>query len=115
MRSLVSLGISRHDTVPARAIYQERVSAMTNRAGDRRLTILRAVLAASFVSTAVHYTDNYIAFDSYPGSDSISRIEVPISWVILTAIGLAGYVLYRRGRYRPAHVMLGVYALTGLS
>jgi hypothetical protein len=82
---------------------------------NRRLAVLTAVLAASFISTAVHYTDNYIAFDSYPGSDSISRIDVPISWVVLTAIGVAGYVLYRRGRYRPAHVMLGAYALTGLT
>jgi hypothetical protein len=82
---------------------------------NRRLAVLTAVLGASLVSTAVHYTDNYIAFDSYPGSDSISRIEVPISWVVLTAIGIAGYVLYRRGRYRPAHVLLGAYALTGLT
>jgi hypothetical protein len=80
-----------------------------------RRTVLTAALAASLVSTAVHYTDNYVAFEGYPGSDSISRADIPIAWVVLTAVGLAGYLLYQRGRDLPAHALLATYALTGLT
>jgi hypothetical protein len=81
-----------------------------------KANVLTGLLLASVISTAVHYTDNYVAFASYPGSEKISRADVPISWVALTAVGIAGYVLYRRGRrLAVAHGLLATYALTGLT
>lgn len=81
-----------------------------------RMTVLTTLCAALLCSTAVHYTDNTIAFHSYPGSNRIAPVDVPVTWVVLTAIGAAGYVLYRRGRrdFRT-HMLLGVYSLTGLT
>ena len=40
---------------------------------------------------------------------------VVLFWPVLTAIGLLGYRLYKRGRYYPAHVCLAIYSVTGLS
>lgn len=82
----------------------------------RRLSVLTALLTAMLVSSGVHYTDNYIAFDGYPGSGSLARIGVPIAWVLFTAVGIAGYALYRRGErgYR-VHLLLGAYSFVGLT
>ena len=82
---------------------------------DTRLTALRAVMAASILSTAVHYTDNTIALDRYPGPESIIRADVVITWLGLTAIGLVGYRLYRVGAYGRAHACLLAYSATGLT
>jgi hypothetical protein len=35
--------------------------------------------------------------------------------VVLTAIGVLGYRVYRAGRYLPAHLLLLVYSYTGVS
>ena len=76
---------------------------------------MTALVAALFVSTAVHYTDNYVAFDSYPGKDAITRWSIPLSWALLTLAGAAGYVLWRRGHDLLGHSLLATYALTGLT
>jgi hypothetical protein len=81
----------------------------------RKVTVLTAVLAASVVTTAIHYTDNTVAFHSFPGSESGSPVEIPLTWLALTAAGAVGYAMYRRGRVLAAHALLGTYALTGLT
>lgn len=83
---------------------------------DRRYvrTLLR-VLAASVVLTTIHYTDNYLYFDEYPQPGSLQRWQVWAAWLLLTAVGVAGYALYRRGYAGPAYVCLVVYSYTGLS
>jgi hypothetical protein len=79
---------------------------------------LRAILAFSIVSTALHYTHNFVAVEDYPdssiASDASTQVGVLISWPLLTAIGLIGYRLYSRGRFRVAHAALLTYSLTGL-
>lgn len=84
-----------------------------------RQSILKTVLAASIVSTAIHYTHNYVAVDQYPRSDLIStgglRTGIVVLWPLLTAIGLLGYRLYAQRRYRPAHICLAIYSSTGIS
>jgi hypothetical protein len=42
------------------------------------------------------------------------QVLIVLSWPLLTAIGLYGYRLYTRGRFRDAHVHLLIYSLTGL-
>jgi hypothetical protein len=79
------------------------------------LGVLRLVIAASVVSTAVHYADNYVAIGAFPQPDWIDRPSVIVTWVALTAVGLLGYVLYRRGSHPAAELCLAVYSVTGIS
>ncbi len=82
------------------------------------LTLLKAILAASILSTAIHYTHNFIAVNRYPGPGgsfyTVVRVAIVIGWPLLTAIGLIGYRRYREKRYQEARVCLVVYSLTGL-
>ena len=84
-----------------------------------RQATLRVILAASIVSTALHFTHNFVAVDRYPQSDLISsegvRVAILASWPLLTAIGLLGYRLYSRRRYPAAHACLTLYSLTGIA
>ena len=86
---------------------------------QRRLTVLKTILAASILSTAIHYTHNFIAVNQYPGPKgsfyTVVRVAIVVGWPLLTWIGLMGYRRYREGRYREAHVCLVVYSFTGLA
>jgi len=85
----------------------------------RRLTLLKGILAASMLSTAIHYTHNFVAVSSYPGPGgsfyTVVRVAIVVAWPLLTAIGVTGYRRYRERRYREARVCLAVYSLTGLA
>ena len=78
---------------------------------------LRALLAFSIVSTALHYTHNLVAASDYPGAGGsvAAQVGIVVLWPLLTAVGLLGYRLYRQGRLYPAHVCLAIYSLTGIS
>ncbi len=85
---------------------------------QRRLTVLKAILAFSILSTAIHYTHNFIAVDQYPGPKSlytVVRVAIVVAWPLLTWIGLIGYRRYREGRYSEARVCLVAYSITGLA
>jgi hypothetical protein len=86
---------------------------------ERRLSILKAILVASIVSTAIHYTHNYVEVDQYPRSDAVSagaiRTGILVLWPLLTAVGLLGYRLYAQRRLIAAHVCVAVYSTTGIS
>jgi hypothetical protein len=79
-----------------------------------RLSILRGTLAFSVLSTAGHYSHNFVEMDSYPGGGPVVQVPIVLSWPLLTAIGLYGYRLYVQGRHHDAHVHLLIYSLTGL-
>jgi hypothetical protein len=81
------------------------------------LRILRVLLVFSVVSTALHYTHNFVAASDYPGPASgvAAQVAIVVFWPLLTAIGLLGYRLYARGRLYPAHVCLAIYSVTGIS
>jgi hypothetical protein len=86
---------------------------------DRRaLTVLKAILAAGILSTAIHYTHNFVAVSHYPGPKNLytfTRVAIVVAWPLLTWIGLIGYRRYREHRYDEAHICLVVYSLTGLA
>jgi hypothetical protein len=90
------------------------------RGNERRaLAVLKAILAASILSTAIHYTHNFVAVNRYPGPGgsfyTVVRVAIVIGWPLLTAIGLIGYRRYRERRHQEARVCLVVYSLTGLA
>jgi hypothetical protein len=78
------------------------------------LNVLRGILAFSVLSTASHYSHNFVEMDKYPGGGPVVQVLIVLSWPILTAIGLWGYRLYKQGRYHDAHVHLVIYSFTGL-
>ncbi len=81
----------------------------------RATRALLRVLLAGIVLTVVHYTDNYLYFDEYPQPASLRRWQVYTGWIVLTAVGVLGYRLYRSGYTAPAYVCLVVYSYTGTS
>jgi RsiW-degrading membrane proteinase PrsW (M82 family) len=81
-------------------------------------SVLKWILAASIVSTGLHYTHNFIAIDSYPDgpvSGAITQAAILLSWPVLTAIGLLGYRFYAEERLPQAHACLVAYSFTGIS
>jgi hypothetical protein len=73
------------------------------------------VVLASIAITAFHFTDNFVSIETYPQPDWVTRGVVLASWPLLTAVGIAGVVLYRGGRPRLGSLLLLAYAYTGIS
>ncbi len=86
--------------------------------GTARTGVLRAIIAFAILSTAIHYTHNFVEVHRYPGPhgafDTFTRALIVVSWPLLTAIGLVGYRRYREGRYEVAKIALAVYSVAGL-
>ncbi|HEU4481140.1 MAG TPA: hypothetical protein VFS18_04580, partial [Actinomycetota bacterium] len=72
-------------------------------------------VAASVAVTAVHYTDNYVSIDDYPQPGYINQELVALAWILLTLIGVAGYLFYRDRKPLAGVSYLLVYSYTGLS
>ena len=81
----------------------------------RSTAVLFRVLLAGVLLTAVHYTDNYLYFDEYPQPASLRPWQIYAAWTLLTAVGVAGYRLFKSGYVAPAYVCLVVYSYTGTS
>jgi len=77
--------------------------------------LLLILLIASMVSTAMHFTDNYLYFDYYPQPAWITPFGVIRSWFIWTAFGITGYWLYKYQRFGLAYICLLVYSTCGIS
>jgi hypothetical protein len=73
------------------------------------------VFGASVMLTAFHFGDNFFSIETYPQPDWISGAVVLVSWPLFTALGVAGYLLYLRGRFTEAHAFLIAYSYTGFS
>ena len=81
------------------------------------IRLLNIVFFSAVASSLVHYTDNYLAFDRFPNDGvgpSITADSVWIAWIVFTAFGIAGYVVYRRGQIREGSALLAVYSISGL-
>jgi hypothetical protein len=83
---------------------------------DRATTVLRVLLGLAIGITLIHYTDNTIRFDDYTQGDPgiVTRPTIPLTWIALTALGLWGYVRFRRGEVRQAAPLLAAYSVSGL-
>ena len=81
------------------------------------IKLLNIVFFTAVALSTVHYTDNYLAFDRFPNDGvgpSITADSIWIAWIIFTAFGVAGYLLYRRGEIRLGSALLAVYSISGL-
>ena len=76
--------------------------------------LLRILLIACIISTAIHFTDNYLCIEQYPQPDWITPFSVYISWIIWTVVGLTGYWLHQSERFWLAYLCLAIYSFCGL-
>src|SRR5712691_7706118 len=86
---------------------------------QRNITALRWILAAGIVSTAIHYSHNFVMVEHYPGPHGVmytlTRVGIIVLWPLLTAKGLVGYRRYAAGRVREARPRLIAYSALGIS
>lgn len=84
-----------------------------------RCAALALLIAALFVSTALHYAHNYIEIEHYPPTDLATnntiRLAILIAWPTLTVAGIAGYLVYASRRYALALPLLAAYSVLGLA
>ena len=80
--------------------------------------VVRWVVLGTVALTLFHFTDNAINVDTYPKADwqpDWFDIVVAAAWVLYTAVGVAGLVLYGRERLRAAHACLLIYGYLVIS
>jgi hypothetical protein len=87
---------------------------------EQRLALLRWILTFGIVSTALHFTHNFVEIDRYPDdlvSGTVVQVAIVLSWPLFTALALYAYRLYSQHRYREAHPLLlgySFFAITAL-
>lgn len=77
--------------------------------------ILLAILILNLISTWLHYTDNALFLDQYPGPDWFTPAGIFALVLVMTPIGLIGYWLYTRNLFWFAYLVLGTYSITSVS
>ena len=80
------------------------------------LAKVRTVFLTALVLSVVHYVDNTVRFDDYTGGKKgfVTQAMIPISWVLFTAAGVAGYRALKQGNRGLGGSLLGVYSVSGL-
>jgi tryptophan-rich sensory protein len=82
------------------------------------VSTVRLVVLTTIVLTLFHFTDNAVNVDTYPKAGwqpDWFEIVVAVAWVLYTAVGVAGFLLYQRGRFRAAQAALLVYGYLVIS
>jgi hypothetical protein len=80
-----------------------------------RHRVLLALLLAYGVASLAHFIHNAEFVADYPGLPlSWTRGGVYLAWLGMTAVGILGWVLLRRGYAFAGPLVLVVYALLGL-
>ncbi|MFN2616923.1 MAG: hypothetical protein ABR581_07330 [Thermoleophilaceae bacterium] len=79
---------------------------------------VRLVVGVTILLSLFHFTDNAVNVDTYPKASwqpDWFDVVVVVAWVLYTAVGVAAVWLYRRERFRAAHVGLIIYGYLVLS
>jgi hypothetical protein len=80
-----------------------------------RIDVLLISLLAYGAASLFHHVHNAEFLAEYPNMPAaLSRGWVYAAWLGVTAVGLTGYVLHRRGYRLAGLAVLGVYGLLGL-
>ena len=83
---------------------------------ERELRLLTWLLAVAIAVSVVHYADNFFNYEDFPhgsGPEPSSGL-VLAAWFILTPLGIAGWVFFRRGDVATAGLLLMAYSFSGL-
>jgi hypothetical protein len=87
---------------------------ITSEGSNRGRTLLPLLLIYGLASL-VHFSHNAEFVADYPNLPaSWSRADVYLAWIALTIVGIAGWVLMRRGFLLAGLVVLALYAALGL-
>ena len=73
---------------------------------------VRWVVLGTIAVSLFHFTDNAVNVDTYPKAGwqpDWFDILVVVGWFLYTAVGVAGWRLYERGRFGAAHAFLLLY------
>jgi hypothetical protein len=85
---------------------------MSEKPAPRDLIVL---MIAYGVASLVHFVHNAEFLFEYPNMPAwLSRVDVYIAWLGITAIGIAGYILVGHGHRFAGLLLLAVYAALGL-
>jgi hypothetical protein len=82
---------------------------------NRPQQVLLGILGLNLISTWLHYTDNALFLDQYPGPAWFTPIGVLATVAVMTPVGLLGYWSYTRRMFGLAYVLLGAYSITSVS
>jgi hypothetical protein len=77
--------------------------------------ILLIILILNLISTGLHYTDNALYLDQYPGPSWFTPIGVLATVILMTPVGLLGYWFYARRSFWISYLLLGIYSITSVS
>ena len=75
--------------------------------------ILKWILGFGIVTTAVHFTHNFLAIEDYPASfipNWVVQTAIVVSWPIFTVIAIRSYQRYASGDVNGARLGLWAYA-----
>jgi hypothetical protein len=79
---------------------------------------LSFLVGALLVSTAVHYTDNWLSIEHYAPPTGLLHDNpglIPLSWALFAIVGVLGYREYRRAPSVRAHLLLAGFSIAGIS
>ncbi len=73
------------------------------------------LLMFNIAASLFHYLHNMIYFDAYPNEPAwLSPERIDVTWLVMTPVGVLGYLLYRRERRVPGLALLLIYGVAGL-
>ena len=76
--------------------------------------VLLGLILLYGAASLTHFTHNAEFLRDYPNMPSwISRAEIYIAWIIVAAIGISGYVVWRRGHAVVGLSLIAAYAALG--
>src|ERR1700733_4855124 len=88
---------------------------MTSVQAATRINVLLVVLLAHCAASLFHHVHNAVFLADYPNLPAwLSPQGVYVAWLGETALGVAGYLLFRRGYPVAGLGLLGIYGLFGL-
>src|SRR5688572_20865667 len=79
-----------------------------------RLDFLPVLMLAYCAASLMHFVHNGVFIEDYPNLPAtLSPALVYATWLGITSIGIAGYLLLRRGFHLLGLMVVGVYAALG--
>lgn len=103
------------DLAVAASIIETANTESLMNSSKRPQKILLAILALNLTSTWLHYVDNALFLNQYPGPAWFTPIRVLGAVIVMTPIGLLGYWLYTKRSFWVAYLILATYSITSVS